>query len=152
MAVWKDLCPKQTNICPLSLEPHGVDTPRSKIIKREARKHQGQLLPAFPLEQEKPVFLQFTMRRSSIRLRRSGSNQTWRISLTNLRKYSNILAERPKTARLQQSKYVANIVRSMNALLNEQLKNYRNLEETIDVMYAGAATVCEIHLMVFDYR
>lgn len=47
MAVWKDLCPKQTNICPLSLEPHGVDTPRSKIIKREARKHQGQLLPAF---------------------------------------------------------------------------------------------------------
>lgn len=61
-------------------------------------------------------------------------------------KYSNIPSERrPKIAILQHSRYVGDTLRSVNLLLSKQLENVGSLEAMVDVVYAGAATVCGMY-------
>lgn len=61
-------------------------------------------------------------------------------------KFSGIAPDkRPRIPRMYHSKHVLESVRALNIILPKHLETINELKEVVDVVYAGAVTICEIH-------
>lgn len=109
----------------------------------------------YPLETEQDLcqaVIGSNQRRSSLRIRRSGlfartDEQSERIKqqfLENLMKFSGITPEdRPKIPRMQHSRELREMIGSLNSIIPAQLGEVETFIELVDVVYAGAVTICE---------
>lgn len=86
------------------------------------------------------------VRRSGLFVRREHHDVIEKSFMANVMRFSGITPEkRPKIPRMQHSRDVLESVNHLNAVLPKHLENIDNLRQMVDVVYAGAATICEIH-------
>ncbi|XP_044760842.1 uncharacterized protein LOC123318288 [Coccinella septempunctata] len=124
-----------------------------KLSRAELESIKTSCYPLEIPEEQNSIAEETNRRRSSLRMRQSGlyvrSEQAETIEqqfLENLMKFSGMNPEsRPKIPRLQHSKLILETMKSLNSVIPRHLGEVDTLTELVDVVYAGAVTICEFH-------
>ncbi|XP_045466652.1 uncharacterized protein LOC123675347 [Harmonia axyridis] len=153
LETWEEMCPNRPSYAQLLSNRVRWMLKGEKLSRAEM---ENIRVSCYPLETPQEQCSQAegnNSRRSLLRVRHSGlfvrNEQTEMIEqqfFQNLMKFSGINPEsRPKIPRLQHSKQVLETVKCLNSVLSGHLENVDTLIGLVDIVYAGAATICEMH-------
>lgn len=149
LETWRDIYPTRPAYVQLLSNRVRWILANQKLSQAELERIKNTCFPTVQLTVEQPV----EARRSSVRVRRSGlfvdrvqNDEVERAFLRNLMSYSGMTPEcRPRIPKLDYSRAVLERLQSLNTTLPKHLNNVKTLEQVVSVVYAGAATICEMN-------
>ncbi|XP_044759165.1 uncharacterized protein LOC123316918 [Coccinella septempunctata] len=150
MDIWKDICPDRPVYAQLLSNRVRWILDNQKLSRAELEYIKNGCYPGI-IQQEDSGSSQATRARSSIGIRKSGlyvrerePNAVESSFVGNLVRFSGGAADRrPKIPRLKYSRSAYDLVREVNSILSRYSTDVSTFGELVDMVYAGAVTVCE---------
>ncbi|XP_044751674.1 uncharacterized protein LOC123311671 [Coccinella septempunctata] len=148
--IWNDICPDRPTYAQLLSNRVRWILANQKLSRAELEYIKKGCFPSIMLEEtEDPP--ETGRRKSSYGIRKSGlfvgeqeDGVIERSFEGNLMRFSGVAAEsKPEIPRLKYSKMAYELVRKVDSVLPKHLTSVTTLEELVEVVYAGAVTVCE---------
>lgn len=147
--IWREMSPNRPAYAQLLSNRVRWILSKQKLSRAELESIRASCSPSYMevnvgLQRESPRGSSVAVRGSGLSGREEPITAVEGCFSENLMKYAGIDAEkRPRIPKIQFSRELLELVRSVDSVLPQHLENITSFEQLVDVVYAGAATVCE---------